>query len=182
MSLDPPAGLAQPPLRGDFEAQRHWIALTSSSLAHLPFLHAPSSPSSAQSIPPSRWYYHDLPYWGLDYPPLTAYHSLLLGLIARLDPATAQYVTLRPDSATASSRDVAAWDAHMAQLERDGGMKNWMRASVVVGDALVWVSAVVVYCATNFRASTKADKSQRSMVRPSPRPPFRDESVVQTLC
>ncbi|KPV73321.1 glycosyltransferase family 57 protein [Rhodotorula graminis WP1] len=133
------SGLAQPPLRGDFEAQRHWIALTSSSLSHLPFLHAPSAPSSSASIPPSRWYYHDLAYWGLDYPPLTAYHSLLLGL-------------------------VAAWDAHMAALERDGAMKNWMRATVVAGDALVWVSAVAVYCARNFRASTKADKSQRRML------------------
>ncbi|GAA5850410.1 hypothetical protein JCM9279_001406 [Rhodotorula babjevae] len=158
------SGLAQPPLRGDFEAQRHWIALTSSSLSHLPFLHAPAAPSSAESIPPARWYFHDLPYWGLDYPPLTAYHSLLLGVVARLSPTTAQYVTLRPDSATASSRDVAAWDAHMAHLERDGGMKDWMRATVVVGDALVWVSAVVVYCARNFRASTKADKSQRRML------------------
>ncbi|GAA5908509.1 hypothetical protein JCM8208_002650 [Rhodotorula glutinis] len=158
------SGLAQPPLRGDFEAQRHWIALTSSSLSHLPFLHAPSAPSSSLSTPPSRWYFHDLTYWGLDYPPLTAYHSLLLGLVARLHPSTAEFVTLRPDSTTASSRDIAAWDAHMAALERGGDMKNWMRATVVGGDALVWVSAVAVYCARNFRASTKADKSQRRML------------------
>lgn len=170
----PRTGLAQPPLRGDFEAQRHWLAVTSSSVSHLPFLHAPSAPpSSSLSVPPSRWYFHDLPYWGLDYPPLTAYHSLLLGVLARLHPASAQYVTLRPDSATASSREVAAWEAQMAWLERDGGMKNWMRATVVGGDLLVWVSAVVVYCRRNFRASsslsssssTKADKSQRRMVR-----------------
>lgn len=148
--------------------------MTSSSVSHLPFLHAPSAPpSSSLSVPPSRWYFHDLPYWGLDYPPLTAYHSLLLGVLARLHPASAQYVTLRPDSATASSREVAAWEAQMAWLERDGGMKNWMRATVVGGDLLVWVSAVVVYCRRNFRASsslsssssTKADKSQRRMVR-----------------
>ncbi|TNY20374.1 glucosyltransferase [Rhodotorula diobovata] len=102
----------------------------------------------------------------------SAYHSLLLGVLARLHPASAQYVTLRPDSATASSREVAAWEAQMAWLERDGGMKNWMRATVVGGDLLVWVSAVVVYCRRNFRASsslsssssTKADKSQRRML------------------
>ncbi|BGP51755.1 Glucosyltransferase-like protein [Rhodotorula kratochvilovae] len=158
------SGLANPPLRGDFEAQRHWLALTSSLLSHLPFLHAPPAPSSAVAVPPSRWYFHDLPYWGLDYPPLTAYHSLLLGFLARLHPTTAAYVTLRPDSATASGRELAAWDAQMAALERDGGMKNWMRATVVVGDALVWVSAVGVYCWRNFRGSSKADKAQRRML------------------
>lgn len=45
---------------GDFEAQRHWMEITS----HLPI---------------SQWYFYDLPYWGLDYPPLTAYHSWILG-------------------------------------------------------------------------------------------------------
>lgn len=45
---------------GDFEAQRHWMEIT----IHLPL---------------SKWYTYDLPYWGLDYPPLTAYHSWLLG-------------------------------------------------------------------------------------------------------
>jgi alpha-1,3-glucosyltransferase len=47
-------------MHGDFEAQRHWIEIVS----HLPV---------------SQWYFYDLPYWGLDYPPLTAYHSWLLG-------------------------------------------------------------------------------------------------------
>ncbi|GAA6048700.1 hypothetical protein JCM3770_002028 [Rhodotorula araucariae] len=158
------SGLASPPLRGDFEAQRHWIALTSSSLSHLPFLHTPPAPSSPVAIPASRWYFHDLPYWGLDYPPLTAYHSLLLGFLARLQSTTAAYVTLRPDSATASGRELAAWDAQMAALERDGALKNWMRATVVVGDALVWVSAVGAYCWRNFRGSSKPDKAQRRMI------------------
>lgn len=47
-------------MHGDFEAQRHWMEITK----HLPI---------------SQWYYHDLEWWGLDYPPLTAYHSWLLG-------------------------------------------------------------------------------------------------------
>lgn len=45
---------------GDFEAQRHWMEITT----HLPM---------------AKWYLYDLQYWGLDYPPLTAYHSWLLG-------------------------------------------------------------------------------------------------------
>jgi alpha-1,3-glucosyltransferase len=47
-------------MHGDFEAQRHWMEIT----IHLPL---------------SKWYTYDLQYWGLDYPPLTAYHSWLLG-------------------------------------------------------------------------------------------------------
>lgn len=54
------SGFQIPPMHGDFEAQRHWMELT----IHLPM---------------SKWYTYDLQYWGLDYPPLTAYHSWLLG-------------------------------------------------------------------------------------------------------
>lgn len=49
-------------MHGDFEAQRHWIEIT----YHLPI---------------TQWYRYDLHYWGLDYPPLTAYHSLLMGYV-----------------------------------------------------------------------------------------------------
>ena len=49
---------------GDFEAQRHWMEVT----WHLPL---------------ADWYRatpdNDLQYWGLDYPPLTAYVSWALG-------------------------------------------------------------------------------------------------------
>lgn len=53
-------GFQTPPMYGDFEAQRHWMEITT----HLPI---------------SQWYFYDLEYWGLDYPPLTAYHSWLVG-------------------------------------------------------------------------------------------------------
>ncbi|RLV95383.1 Dolichyl pyrophosphate Man9GlcNAc2 alpha-13-glucosyltransferase [Spathaspora sp. JA1] len=56
------SGYHTPPMFGDFEAQRHWMELTI-------------------NLPISKWYYFDLSYWGLDYPPLTAYHSYLIGLI-----------------------------------------------------------------------------------------------------
>lgn len=54
------SGFNTPPMHGDYEAQRHWMELTT----HLPI---------------TQWYFYDLQYWGLDYPPLTAYHSWLLG-------------------------------------------------------------------------------------------------------
>ena len=47
---------------GDYEAQRHWMELT----IHLPI---------------RQWYTYDLPYWGLDYPPLTAYASWICGIV-----------------------------------------------------------------------------------------------------
>ncbi|ETN78510.1 ALG6, ALG8 glycosyltransferase family protein [Necator americanus] len=54
----------KPPIFGDFEAQRHWMEIT----YHLPV---------------QKWYVNgtnnDLFYWGLDYPPLTAYHSYVMG-------------------------------------------------------------------------------------------------------
>ena len=53
-------GFQTPPMHGDYEAQRHWMEVTT-------------------QLPVSEWYFYDLQYWGLDYPPLTAYHSWLLG-------------------------------------------------------------------------------------------------------
>ena len=47
---------------GDYEAQRHWMELT---------IH----------LPTRQWYTYDLQYWGLDYPPLTAYVSWLCGIM-----------------------------------------------------------------------------------------------------
>jgi alpha-1,3-glucosyltransferase len=47
-------GNGTPPMFGDYEAKRHWMELT----IHLPI---------------REWYTYDLQYWGLDYPPLTAY-------------------------------------------------------------------------------------------------------------
>lgn len=60
------AGQGQPPKYGDYEAQRHWMEVT---------LH----------LPVDQWYaggpLNDLSWWGLDYPPLTAYQSYAHGLI-----------------------------------------------------------------------------------------------------
>lgn len=61
----PHSGKSSPPMYGDFEAQRHWIELTK----HLPI---------------SEWYFYDLEYWGLDYPPLTAFHHYLMGKLSDL--------------------------------------------------------------------------------------------------
>ncbi|ODV97247.1 hypothetical protein PACTADRAFT_1819 [Pachysolen tannophilus NRRL Y-2460] len=56
------SGFKTPPMYGDFEAQRHWLEITI-------------------NLPLKDWYFYDLNYWGLDYPPLTAYHSWIFGKI-----------------------------------------------------------------------------------------------------
>lgn len=62
------SGEGVPPMYGDFEAQRHWMEVT-------------------VNLPPQAWYVdgpdNDLQYWGLDYPPVSAYLSWLIGQIAR---------------------------------------------------------------------------------------------------
>ena len=64
VTLNPYSGYATPPMFGDFEAQRHWMEIT-------------------HHLPVAEWYHdtenNDLQYWGLDYPPLTAYHSKICG-------------------------------------------------------------------------------------------------------
>ncbi|PHH49921.1 Dolichyl pyrophosphate Man9GlcNAc2 alpha-1,3-glucosyltransferase [Ceratocystis fimbriata CBS 114723] len=101
------SGFQKPPMFGDYEAQRHWMELT----LHLPI---------------SQWYFHDLQWWGLDYPPLTAYHSWLCGAIGNaIDPSW---------FALFSSRGL-----------HDAGLKVFMRATVLVSEYLVYVPALVVF-------------------------------------
>ncbi|KAI4161614.1 MAG: hypothetical protein LQ342_004755 [Letrouitia transgressa] len=95
----PSIGFNVPPMYGDFEAQRHWMEITS----HLPI---------------SQWYFHDLQYWGLDYPPLTAYHSWLLGKMW---------------FALGTSRGI-----------EDQLLKVYMRATAIVSEYLVYIPAAVI--------------------------------------
>ncbi|KAH9127097.1 hypothetical protein LEN26_003720 [Aphanomyces euteiches] len=77
VSLHSYSGMHSPPMFGDFEAQRHWMELT----FHLPI---------------SKWYFYDLQYWGLDYPPLTAYVSYACGCLAQFfEPSLVAFETSR---------------------------------------------------------------------------------------
>ncbi|OJJ48170.1 hypothetical protein ASPZODRAFT_150453 [Penicilliopsis zonata CBS 506.65] len=108
------SGFQVPPMHGDFEAQRHWMELT----IHLPI---------------SKWYIYDLQYWGLDYPPLTAYHSWLLGKVGSLfDPAW---------FALDSSRGIEHPD-----------LKVYMRATVFVSEYFIYIPAIVTFLRRYTRA------------------------------
>ncbi len=75
---------------------------------------------------------NDLLYWGLDYPPLTAYHSWLCGAIAHsLNP---HWVALN------ASRGYESYEH-----------KLFMRYSVVVADVLVYFTAVLAYVAMEMK-------------------------------
>ncbi|KAI5854515.1 glycosyltransferase family 57 protein [Durotheca rogersii] len=101
------SGFQKPPMFGDYEAQRHWMEITT-------------------SLPISQWYFHDLQWWGLDYPPLTAYHSWLLGKVgSAIDPSWFALYTSRG-------------------LE-DPALKIFMRATVIVSEYLVYIPAAVVF-------------------------------------
>lgn len=90
---------------GDYEAQRHWMELT----LHLPM---------------RQWYTYDLEYWGLDYPPLTAYVSYLCGIGSSIlvGPETVALLTSRG--------------------YEDPLHKAYMRATVLFFDVLIYFSAV----------------------------------------
>jgi alpha-1,3-glucosyltransferase len=100
-------GYQNPPMYGDYEAQRHWMEITT-------------------QLPISQWYFHDLEWWGLDYPPLTAYHSWVLGKIGGLiDPSW---------FALQTSRGID-----------DDSLKVYMRATVIVSEYLIYIPAAVIF-------------------------------------
>ena len=69
---------------------------------------------------------NDLNYWGLDYPPLTAYHSWICGAVAaRLNP---DWVALN------TSRGYESYEH-----------KLYMRYTVLVADVLIFFTAVLCY-------------------------------------
>ncbi len=116
ISLHSYSGQGKPKMFGDFEAQRHWQEVT-------------------VNLPIKEWYEdtkdNDLQYWGLDYPPLTAYHSFLIGKVANFsDPA---YVELH------KSRGISTNDH-----------KLFMRWTVAISDALIYLPAVIMACNAVF--------------------------------
>ncbi|NWR71039.1 ALG6 glucosyltransferase, partial [Centropus unirufus] len=118
-------GAGKPPLYGDYEAQRHWQEVT-------------------YNLPIRQWYFNtsdnNLLYWGLDYPPLTAYHSFLCAYIAKL---------INPD-----------WIAlHTSQGYESQPHKLFMRTTVFVADLLVYIPAVILYCSSLKETSTKKKAS-----------------------
>lgn len=108
----PYSGHNTPPLFGDYEAQRHWMELTT-------------------NLPVEDWYRNttdnDLMYWGLDYPPLTAYHMYMLGY-------------------TSSKLFNSSWtELHISHGLESHEHKIYMRSTVIVADLLIYMPAIIYY-------------------------------------
>nr|XP_020458449.1 dolichyl pyrophosphate Man9GlcNAc2 alpha-1,3-glucosyltransferase [Monopterus albus] len=121
VSLNPYSGAGKPPMFGDYEAQRHWQEVT-------------------YNLPLQEWYFNttdnNLNYWGLDYPPLTAYHSWICAYIAKI---------LNPE-----------WvELHKSRGYESSAHKLFMRATVLVADLLIYIPAVVLYCLYLTEGSSK---------------------------
>ena len=123
------SGEGKPPMYGDFEAQRHWMELT-------------------VNLPPSHWYVHgsdnDLLYWGLDYPPLSAHASWLVGMFAQ---------RLHPDLVA----------LHASRGIETAATRAFMRNSVLVLDALIYLPAVYA-CAAYAAPPTGAHRGRRLLL------------------
>ncbi|KAG5518968.1 hypothetical protein PMAC_002499 [Pneumocystis sp. 'macacae'] len=90
---------------GDFEAQRHWMEIT----LHLPI---------------KEWYFHNAEWWGLDYPPLSAYLSYIYGKIGHF---------IEP-------KWFALDTSHGLQTQ---DLKFYMRMTVIVCDFIIYFPAVI---------------------------------------
>jgi alpha-1,3-glucosyltransferase len=109
LSLAGHSGEGQPPMFGDFEAQRHWLEVT-------------------LRLPIEDWYrstpQNDLLYWGLDYPPLTAYVSWVFAVFANhVHPPLVAWI---------SSRGIETVES-----------KFFMRCTVIICDMIVFIPATM---------------------------------------
>lgn len=130
-SLHSYSGQATPPMYGDYEAQRHWMEITT-------------------NIPLKDWYFNtkdnNLDYWGLDYPPLTAYHMYLCGYLAH---CTNENFTKLHHSRGYES------DTH----------KLFMRITVLIGDMLLYIPALIWYYTVRSKISN--DQGEDSHKKPN---------------
>jgi alpha-1,3-glucosyltransferase len=110
----PYSGKGLPPMYGDLEAQRHWMEVTI-------------------SLPIHEWYTNttsnDLMYWGLDYPPLTAFWSLAAGLVGKW---------IVPHA--------VAWEA--SRGAEDPSSIAFMRATVLAADIFVFLPVAWLFAQT----------------------------------
>ncbi|KAH8410585.1 hypothetical protein KR009_005694 [Drosophila setifemur] len=124
ISLYPYSGFNSPPMYGDYEAQRHWQEVT-------------------VNLEIGEWYTNssnnDLMYWGLDYPPLTSYHSLLVGHIGKvMDPC---FVEL-----------------HKSRGFQSKEHKRFMRSTVMAADVLIYLPALLFVCLCIDKTFQSQDK------------------------
>eukprot|EP01016_Furgasonia_blochmanni_P009688 TRINITY_DN1401_c0_g1_i8.p1 TRINITY_DN1401_c0_g1~~TRINITY_DN1401_c0_g1_i8.p1 ORF type:complete len:401 (-),score=53.88 TRINITY_DN1401_c0_g1_i8:1796-2998(-) len=124
MSFASYSGYGRIPEYGDYEVQRHWMELTI-------------------NLPTNEWYVfsprNNLTTWRLDYPPMTAYHSWLCGIVSRW---------LEPPS----------MELHTSIGYETSSHKAFMRASVMISELLILYPAIYVFVEYFYGAYTKTLK------------------------
>lgn len=142
VAFHPHSGMGRPPMYGDFEAQRHWVEITN-------------------ALPPKDWYANttdnDLQYWGLDYPPLSAWHAKLIGVSYQFLLQQAAKVARQPYP-IADGEDVevdtSAWvthqwnrtfGLHVSRGAEDPTTRSVMRVSAWVTDLLAFAGPAVLF-------------------------------------
>lgn len=133
IGIHPHSGYNKPPMHGDYEAQRHWMEITT-------------------NLPIEEWYFgknksNDLMYWGLDYPPLTAYHSYICGKLGtRVAPK--------------------AFELEKSRGFVDGASKRFMRLSVIVSDCITYIPGVLLFFGV-FQGADKHDGILFALIQPA---------------
>ena len=126
VALGPHSGENTPPMYGDYEAQRHWMEITINT-------------------PPNEWYKNttdnDLNYWGLDYPPGSAYFAYFWGRLARL---------VQPDLVA----------LHASRGIETPAAKVFMRLSVIVADLVFYIpiALLIAFKLTLYKSKHWPDK------------------------
>ncbi|KYR01097.1 glycosyltransferase [Tieghemostelium lacteum] len=120
------SGQSKPPMYGDYEAQRHWMEITT-------------------KLPVHQWYFNgtdnDLMYWGLDYPPLTAYISWVFGKVGEyIEPQSMELYSSRGYQSESS--------------------KLFMRLTVILSDIVIWIPSVVFFVQTFYQHQPLRKKIQ----------------------
>ncbi|EGG12611.1 family 57 glycosyltransferase [Melampsora larici-populina 98AG31] len=102
-----------------------------------------------------HWMGLTLHHWGLDYPPLTAYHSWILAHIGRIfNPI---FVALRPPHPT--SDDLTGWgDLH-------DSLKHFLRWTVLGSDLIIWIPVVFIYCFITYNTYQSDHSSSHASSR-----------------
>lgn len=128
LTLHSYSGKHKPPMYGDYEAQRHWMEIT-------------------YNLPIKEWYFNstdnDLMYWGLDYPPLTAYHSYLCGHFAAM--INTSYV-----------------DLHKSRGLESVNHKLFMRFTVLIADLATFIPSFCFFY-LNTKNRLQVRKGQHSI-------------------
>lgn len=108
---------------GDYEAQRHWMEITT-------------------NLPVTDWYQNTtdnhLNYWGLDYPPLTAYHMFLCGKVANF--INENFTKL-----------------HDSRGHESETHKLFMRYTVLLSDVALFIPSIIIYYYTCIIPENKQD-------------------------